>query len=87
MHWEMEGYGSQCHIGESHNFWKNDFLIIGQVNTQKLLPIPLLIHVLHFLTQLEIAGSFPSCFSCISFISMVGKTCFCIVELMCNRDS
>ena len=76
----MEEYGSQFRIGAGHDFWKNESLLMGQENTQKLVPKPFLTHVFHFLSQLELAGAFPSRFYVVSSFSPWMETCFCITR-------
>ena len=83
----MERYGSQFCIGESHHFWRNNFFLRGQENTQKLVPKPFLTHVFLFLTQLDLAGRFPLTFACISFILQLLETHFCIAQWMGRMDS
>ena len=60
-----ERYGSQFRIGASHDFWKYVSLLMGQENTQKLVPKPFLTHAFLFLTQLEIAEVFSPRFAAI----------------------
>ena len=78
----MERYGSQFRIGESHDFCKNVFLLVGKENTQKLVPKPLLTHAFLFLMQLELARIFPSRFYACSFSFPWLGTHFCVAQWM-----
>ena len=52
----------QIRIGEAISFWEMWFWLLGQVNTQKCMPIWLFTHVLHFLTQWKLGELFSFTF-------------------------
>ena len=84
MHWEWRGMAVKICIG-GHHFWKIMFLLMGQENTQKLVPIPLFTYVFLFLTQLELDGHFPSHFSAFPLVYPWMETCFCIAKWMAKE--
>ena len=80
MPWEWKSMAVKIRIGEAINFWKLYFHLLGNLSPENECPFHSSPRFFIFLTQLELAGSFPHVFPAFSSFFPYPEIRLCIAE-------